>query len=157
MAVGDFNADGKPDVAVANFNLDQLTNGDSVSVLIGNGDGTFQPAANYVVGAHPIAVVITDFDGNGKADIAVANNSDDTVSVLRGNGDGTFQTPVTYPSGVGPHSLAAADFNGDGKVDLAIANVRFREVVRSTAARPVLGPLAFCLETATAHFKRRFP
>src|ERR1700730_3803564 len=122
VVVGDFNADGKPDVAVANFNIDQLTNGDSVSVLMGNGDGTFQPAVDYVVGTRPIALVIADLDGNGTADIAVANNSDNTISVLLGKGDGTFQTPRTYPSGVGPHSVAAADFNGDGKLDLAIAN-----------------------------------
>jgi hypothetical protein len=122
VVVGDFNADGKPDIAVANFNIDQLTNGDSVSVLIGNGDGTFQPAVDYVVGTRPIALVIADLDGNGTADIAVANNSDNTISVLLGKGDGTFQAPTTYPSGVGPHSMAAADFNGDGKLDLAIAN-----------------------------------
>ena len=122
VAVGDFNADGKPDIAVANLNLHQLTNGNVVSELIGNGNGTFQPATNYAVGTHPTALVITDLDGNGKADIAVANNSDDTISVLLGNGDGTFQTPATYTSEVGPHSIAAADFNGDGKPDLAIAN-----------------------------------
>ena len=122
VAVGDLNGDGKPDVAIANFNLHNLTNGNTVSVLVGNGDGTFQPAVNYAVGGHAVALVIADFNADSKNDIAVANNSDGTVSVLLGNGNGTFQPSVVYPAGDGPHSIAAADFNGDGKLDLAIGN-----------------------------------
>jgi len=113
VAVGDFNGDGKPDLAVAHDY--------GVSVLLGNGDGTFQAAANYAWGSIPYSVAVGDFNGDGKADLAVANFYD-TVSVLLGNGDGTFQAAVNYSAGSGPYSVAVGDFNGDGKPDLAVAN-----------------------------------
>ncbi len=113
----DFNGDGKPDLAVAN------RSGNNVSVLLGNGDGTFQAAVNYAAGTNPECVVTGDFNGDGNSDLAVANYSDNTLSVLLGNGDGTFQAAVNYPTGVGPKSLQVADFNGDGIADIAAANV----------------------------------
>ena len=117
VAVGDFNGDGKLDLAVANFN------DNSVSILLGNGDGTFQAAVNYGIGSQgqPISVAVGDFNQDGKLDLAVANN-DEGVSILLGNGDGTFQPAVNYGAGVDPVAVAAADFNGDGKLDLAVAN-----------------------------------
>src|SRR5439155_1239735 len=84
VAVDDFNEDGKPDLVVAN------SLGDTVSVLLGNGDGTFRPAANYAVGTDPRSVAVGDFNGDGKPDLAVANTGSSTISVLLGNGDGTF-------------------------------------------------------------------
>ena len=94
---GDFTGDGRLDLAVANA-------GDgTVSVLLGNGDGTFQPQVTYAVGSGPDAIVAGDFTGDGRIDLAVANGRcDDTVSVLLGNGDGTFQPQVTYAVGSGP-------------------------------------------------------
>ena len=74
----------------------------TVSVLLGNGDGTFQPQVTYAVGSSPDAIVAGDFTGDGRTDLAVANSSDNTVSVLLGNGDGTFQPQVTYAVGSGP-------------------------------------------------------
>src|SRR6267154_1580136 len=118
LAVGDFNADGNPDLAVTNIGTGSAT----ISVLLGNGDGTFQLQVPYVVGNHPSAVVVGDFNGDGDADVAVTNQDDNTLSVLLGNGDGTFQAQVTYAVGNSPAALVAADLNGDGNVDLVAAN-----------------------------------
>jgi len=117
VAIGDFNGDGKPDLAVANGILNAPG---TVSVLLGNGDGTFQPPVAYVAGAIPSGVAVGDFNGDGNLDLAVVNFSDHTVSVLAGNGDGTFQTHVDYGTGYGPLGLVVRDFNGDGNPDLAV-------------------------------------
>ena len=92
---GDFTGDGHLDLAVAN------SGSNTVSVLLGNGDGTFQPQVTYAVGQVPQALVAGDFTGDGHLDLAVANSGDNTVSVLLGNGDGTFQPQVTYAVGSG--------------------------------------------------------
>jgi hypothetical protein len=113
---GDFNGDGKADVAVVNYYDNTL------SVLLGNGDGTLQAAVNYPTGAAPYAIAVGDFRHSGKLDLAVANQSDNTVSILLGNGDGSFQVAGTFPAGTYPNSVAVGDFNGDGKLDLVTAN-----------------------------------
>ena len=118
VAVGDFNGDGKLDLVVTNADV----SGNNVSVLLGNGDGTFRTAVSYVAGDLPRMVVIGDFNGDGKLDLAVANEQGSSVSVLLGNGDGTFQTAVNYVVGNAPVSVAVEDFNGDGKLDLVVAN-----------------------------------
>ena len=125
LVAGDFNGDGRTDLAVANSG-----SGNDVSVLLGNGDGTFQPQVTYPVGSGPVALVAGDFNGDGRTDLAVANSgsNDGTVSVLLGNGDGTFQTQVTYAVGSGPDALVAGDFNGDGRTDLAVANYGSNDV-----------------------------
>jgi hypothetical protein len=120
VAVGDFNGDGKQDLAVANSNY-LYTNG-SVSVLLGQGDGTFQFAGSYAAGYYPHSVAVGDFNNDGIFDLAVANYLTNSVSVLLGKGDGTFQPAVNYPTGPSPSSVAVGDFNGDGKLDLAVAN-----------------------------------
>ena len=116
IVAGDFNGDGRTDLAVAN-SVDN-----TVSVLLGNGDGTFQPQVTYAVGSIPDAIVAGDFTGDGHIDLAVANSVDNTVSVLLGNGDGTFQPQVTYAVGSIPGAIVAGDFTGDGHTDLAVAN-----------------------------------
>jgi hypothetical protein len=83
VAVGDFNGDGKPDLAVASY----VT---GVGILLGNGDGTFQPAVIYTAGANPGSVAVGDFNNDGKPDLAVGNENG-VVSVLLGNGDGRLQ------------------------------------------------------------------
>src|SRR2546428_14468 len=128
VAVGDFNGDGKPDLAVAN------AGSDTVSVLLGNGDGTFQAARTVAAGSGPVFLAVGDFNGDGKPDLAVADyvfaadyacfrcSRSTTYSVLLGNGDGTFSAARTLGVGSGPWSVAVGDFNRDGKLDLAVAN-----------------------------------
>jgi len=120
VVVGDFNGDGKLDLAVANYS------DNTVTILLGNGDGTFTPAPGspIPVGTEPDAIAVGDFTGNGKLDLAVANYGSNNVTLLLGNGDGTFTQAASspYPVGNGPDSIAAGDFNGDGRLDLAVAN-----------------------------------
>ena len=123
IIVGDFNHDHKLDLAVANANCSSYPcPPGSLSILLGNDDGTFQPQVTYPTGTQPQSVITADFNGDSKRDLAVANYGDGTVSILLGNGDGTFQPQVTYATGTQPRSVIAADFNGDGKLDLAVAN-----------------------------------
>jgi hypothetical protein len=121
VAVGDFNGDGIPDLAVANRGTPNNYTNSSVSVLLGNGDGTFQTARSFATGRAPYAVAVGDFNGDGFLDLAVANNVGNSVSVLLGNGDGSFQAAVNYATGSSPASVAVGDFNGDGLPDLAVA------------------------------------
>ena len=116
IATGDFNGDGTPDLVVGN------TTSNTVSVLLGNGDGTFQAHVDYGEGLQPWYVAIGDFNGDGKLDLAVANILSKTVGVLLGNGDGTFGATVSYSVGSFPTGVTAGDFNGDGKLDLAVTN-----------------------------------
>ncbi len=120
VAAADFNGDGRPDLAVANsFNG---TGGNSVSILLGTGTGTFGAATNFAVGLGPISVAVGDFNADGRPDLAVANSNSGNVSILLGNANGTFAAAVNYAAGVNPISVAVGDFNGDGKPDLAVAN-----------------------------------
>jgi hypothetical protein len=121
VAVGDFNGDGKMDLAVVNFGDPSVNDNGSVSILLGNGDGTFQPANNVVAGKNPTSIAVGDFNGDGRVDI-VTVNSGNTVSALLGNGDGTFQAHVDYGAGSGPDFVAVGDFNSDGRPDLVVTN-----------------------------------
>jgi hypothetical protein len=128
VAIADFNGDGKLDLAVANTGTPS-NQGDSVCILLGNGDGTFQAAQSYAVGGAPTFLAVGDFNADGFPDLAVTNSASGTVSILRGNGDGTFQDAQTYPTGSGPVSLAVGDFNRDGSTDLAVVNSVFSGTV----------------------------
>jgi hypothetical protein len=113
-AVGDFNGDGRADLVVVN----QGSN--TVSILLGNGDGTFQPRNDYATGTSPTSVAVGDFNSDGHLDIAVANSGSNSISLLMGNSDGTFQPRTDIALPLTPLSLTVGDFNGDGKADLAI-------------------------------------
>ena len=116
VAIGDFNGDGHPDLAVTN------SGANTVSVLLGKADGTFGAQTTYAVGSGPTAVAIGDFNGDGHPDLAVTNASSTTVYVLLGKGDGTFGAQTAYGVGSRPEGVAIGDFNGDGHPDLAVTN-----------------------------------
>lgn len=130
VAVGDFNGDGIPDLVLASQCQDSSCQNGGVSVLVGNGDGTFQSAQSYSsAGDQADAVAITDLDGDGIADLVVSNLcqhgdcSAGAVSSLLGRGNGTFRTAHAYSSGAqNAYSLVAGDFNGDGSKDVVVAN-----------------------------------
>src|SRR5204863_247613 len=114
-AVGDVSGDGKPDIVTAN------QGGGSLSVLLGNGNGTFQAKLDQVTGGSPVSVAIGDLNGDGKGDLVTANGAA-TIALLLSNGNGAFQQKVDVGTGVGPNSVTIGDVNGDGNMDIVTAN-----------------------------------
>ena len=120
IVAADFNGDGKLDLAVVN------EGGNTVSIFLGNGDGTFALAGSPIaVGSGPDAIAVGDLNSDGHLDLAVANTGEDTVTILLGNGDGTFTPSASSPItvGSGPISIAVGDFNSSGRLGLAVANL----------------------------------
>jgi len=120
VAVGEFNGDGAQDLAVANVGTSPLYADSSISVLLGNGDGTFQPAQSFGAGSGPRSVAVGDFNGDTVQDLAVANGASGDVSVLLGIGDGSFQAAQSFAVGSAPRIVVVGEFNGDGVQDLAV-------------------------------------
>lgn len=118
---GDFNGDGIADLAVA-------TGNNSVSMLLGKGDGTFPTHVEYPVPGHPIGIVAGDFNGDGKLDVATVDEFQSEITILLGNGDGTFQAHQEYATGNHPVSISAADVNGDGHLDIITADLNDNKV-----------------------------
>lgn len=118
ITAADFNNDGKVDLATGNAGSPGPLGG-TLSILIGNGNGTFIPFITYSVGGAPHSLISADFNVDGKLDLAVGNTGGSNFSVLLGNGNGTFAPALNYAEPGGPTALAAADFNNDGKPDLA--------------------------------------
>jgi len=122
IATGDFNGDGIPDLAVANASS-------GLTILLGNGDGTFVAAASPVSSATPVSIAVGDFNGDGIPDLATANSGSNNVTVLLGKGDGTFTPTSASPAtGSTPESIVVADLNGDGNADLAVTNINSNSV-----------------------------
>jgi hypothetical protein len=132
VAVGDFNKDGNLDLATAN------QGGNNVSLLSGNGDGTFRAASNIDIGSMPSSVAVGDFNGDGKLDLGVISNVYDDwyytysgeANVLLGNGDGSFSAPITSSGDTGFYYLGVVtDLNGDRKPDMVAVKGNDGEVV----------------------------
>src|SRR5437588_520064 len=117
LAVGDFNGDGKLDLAAVNLDSD------TVSILLGAGSGSFGAKTDFATGGQPFSVAVGDFNSDGKLDLAVASLDEDSVSILLGTGAGSFTTKTDFGAGSTPVAVAVGDFNGDGKLDLAVANL----------------------------------
>src|SRR5215213_4919214 len=115
-AVGDFNGDGKQDIATAN------SGANNVSVNLGDGLGGFGAPTTFVVGSQPRALAVGDFNGDGAQDLAVANSAANSVAIFVGNGDGTFDAGATLTVGLNPASVAVGDFNNDARQDLVTAD-----------------------------------
>jgi hypothetical protein len=116
IVVADFNGDGIPDLAV----ITNATNS-TVDILLGNGDGTFTAeTTNPPISGTPFYFAKGDFNGDGKMDLAVAENNG-TIAILLGNGDGTFAASGSVNSASSGSPIAVADFNGDGKLDIAVS------------------------------------
>jgi hypothetical protein len=121
---GDMNGDGRTDVITCN------TAGNSVSVLLGNGDGSFQPASTYPMGSDPRGIAVLDVDGDGDLDVVTANNGGNDVSLALNNGAGVLGAPSTFEGGGnGEFALNAADMNNDGITDLVVG-LRFDQTIR---------------------------
>lgn len=118
VAVGDFNRDGIPDLAVALAG----TTSNKVAILLGTGGGAFGAATTYPVGTEPVSIALADFNRDGKTDIVVANQLSNTVSVLLGNGNGTFAAAASHAVNTAPAAVTVADFNRDGNADIATAD-----------------------------------
>jgi hypothetical protein len=134
LAIADFNQDGKPDVAVENFGSNDVT------VLLGNGDGTFRKGAIADVGSGPGGIELGDFNSDAHADLLVANHMSHNVSLLLGRGDGTFSSASEERVGTRPVGMASGDFDRDGRLDFAVANFDSESisVVLNPSPRPHL-------------------
>jgi hypothetical protein len=123
IVVGDFNGDGVPDVAVADYEMfgDDAKAG-RVSVFLGFGSGVLRPPLRFPAGKAPNVMGAADFDGDGRPDLAVVNQESSDISVMLGRSNGTFALAGRFAAGNGPAGLMIADFDRDGKLDLAVAS-----------------------------------
>jgi hypothetical protein len=120
----DLNGDGILDLvqAGATINGTAVLQVGTVTVMLGNGDGSFKAGVSYTTGTKSTWVAIGDLNGDLRPDLAVADYGTGNIAVLLGNGDGTFQTAVKYAALPGLNSLVMGDFDGDGNMDLAAAS-----------------------------------
>ena len=127
IATGDVNGDGRPDLVTANT-ASPLNNPGTVSVLLALAGGGYGPNTDYAVGANPLDVKLSDFDGDGRLDIVTANTSTNDISVLMGQAGGSFAPETRYATGISPQGIGVGDLDGDGRLDLAVLNTGSRTV-----------------------------
>jgi hypothetical protein len=121
VALADLNGDGKLDL-ITGLYLAAIPQDRGLTVALGNGDGTFQPAVSYDTTAGPTSITVADYNGDGKLDIAMVDSAGDQVKLFLGNGDGSLQTPSLYFFGPGLFGMASANFNSDNAPDLAFTH-----------------------------------
>jgi len=123
VAAGDFDGDGKIDLAVVNSGDASVADDGGVSILLGNGDGTFRAAVNIPAGKNPVSIAVADFNGDNRPDLAIVNfdGGVGNVGILISNGNGTFQSPVDYTVASGASMVAIGDFNSDLKPDVVVS------------------------------------
>ena len=138
VAIGDFNGDGKQDLAAPDYTYNR------VAIRLGDGLGGFSGMTYVSVGDYPASVAVGDFNNDGKQDLAVANNVSGTVSILPGDGLGGFGSRTDYNVNGFGYSIAVGDFDGDGKQDIAVA----KQV--STTVSVLLGTCALPLQLSSA-------
>jgi hypothetical protein len=120
VVAGDFNGDGRPDMAVSSGAPGATTG--TVSVFFGRGDRTFESRKDYSTGRIPVDLLTVDLNGDGHPDLLTTNYESGTVSVLINDGSGAFQAAVDYPVGGLPPSMMAGDINEDGRPDIVVAS-----------------------------------
>jgi uncharacterized protein YjdB len=151
ISVGDFDQDGKTDLAVANFYSGTVSVFRNTSASGSVNTGSFAAKVDFATGSHPYSLAISDLDGDGLPDLAIANQGDGTVSVLRNSSttgiinSGSFAPKVDFTVGSQPLSLAIGDIDGDGKLDLAVTNSINRSVsiLRNTATSGAITSASF--------------
>jgi archaellum component FlaF (FlaF/FlaG flagellin family) len=146
IAVGDFNHDGKLDAAVTSYSANRI------GVLLGNGDGTFQPPTYYAVDSPPASIAVADFNHDGNLDLAVADFNGKNISVLLGNEDGTFGSPTPFSTTALPNDISVGDFNNDGNPDLVVCDSPYVSVLLGngdgTFKAPVDTDVSFCSQAS---------
>ncbi|UQA56014.1 FG-GAP repeat domain-containing protein [Polyangium aurulentum] len=140
VALADVDGDGDLDIAVS-ASVPEMAVGE-LHVLRNGGGGSFAPSVAYGTGLYPLGIAATDFDGNGKIDLAVVNGNGGGVSVYLGNGDGSFAPQLIVPGDPYQQGIAVADFNADGKPDMAIENGKGFSVLVSAGGGAFAAPVA---------------
>ena len=135
IAVGDFNHDGRIDMAIVGY-----PNG-ALAALLGNGDGTFRSPASYAVGTNPGSVAAADLNRDGTLDLVVAGASG--IYILLGKGDGTFQPRISYALPNAPSFVAVGDFNNDHKPDLVVIDYPLISVMLGNGDGTFQSPISF--------------
>ncbi len=126
IAIGDLNGDGRPDLVIPNYTL-----ASNISVLLGDGDGTFGPRTDYPAGLGNVPVAIADLDGDGRLDV-VTGDEDGMVLIFLGRGNGTLAPATSFlvATGSSVKHVAVGDLNGDGQPDLAVGSLGTLYVLR---------------------------